>query len=351
MEEILIIVLCLILNGLLSCFEMAFVTVTKSQLRQLSRAGVRAADRILTLRENPERTLSIIQIGITLVGMISAAVGGAGAEESFAPIFERYFGLSENGAEAFAILAVVVPLTILSVVLGELVPKTIALRNPARISILGARWILWADRVFSPLVSFLEIATKLVLKLIPRRTGNSATVEQTAPVEIDHLSKQTQQYVLNLVGVENRRARDVMIPWSQVNVVQDSDSLEQVTASAIRYGHTRLPVCRAGRVIGILHTKEFIAMLATSTHDWHEMIRPCIEISEDELVLRALRKMQERHGHLSVVVGRDGAPIGVVTMEDIFEEVVGDLYDEDDDGRLQKLLSSQSRLRTRPPRR
>lgn len=349
MEEILIITICLLLNALFACFEMAFVTVTKPQLRQLSKTGVRAADRILQLRENPERTLSIIQIGITLVGMVSAAVGGAGAEESFAPIFENRFGFSENAAEALAILLVVVPLTILNVVLGELVPKTIALRNPVRVSIIGARWIVLADRIFAPLVTFLEMATKSILWLLPKRKS-SENVEQTAPVEIDHLSKQTQQYVLNLVGVENRRARDVMVPWEQVNVVQESDSLEQVTAAVISYGHTRLPVCREGKVIGILHTKEFIAMIATMSDDWRSMIRPAIEITEREFALRAFRLMQERRGHLAIVTAASGEPVGAVTMEDIFEEVVGDMYDEDDDGRIRKLLSSQVRFRSRNPR-
>lgn len=346
MAEILIIALCLILNALFACFEMAFVTVTKPQLRQLSNAGVRAADRILTLRENPERTLSVIQVGITLVGMISAAVGGAGAEETFAPVLEQSFGMSENMAEAAAILIVVLPLTVLNVVLGELVPKTIALRDPVRVSVIGARWITLADRLFSPLVSFLEKATKLFLLLLPKRKGSLA-VDTPAAVEIDHLSKQTQQYVLNLVGVENRRVKDVMVPWEQVNTIQDSDPLEQVTAAVIRHGHTRLPVCREGKHIGILHTKEFIAMLATATEDWRTMVRPVIEVSESELALSALRKMQSKRSHMSIVVGTDGSPKGVVTLEDVLEEVVGEIYDEDDDGRVRKLISAQSRLRSR----
>ncbi len=174
MEEIVIIGICLVLNGLFSCFEMAFVTVTKAQLRQMAKKGTKAASRILQLRENPERTLSVIQVGITLVGMVSAAVGGAGAEEVFAPAIESAFGISENKAEAVAIALVVIPLTFLSVVLGELVPKSIALRDPRWVTVKGASWISLADKAFSPLVRVLEGSTKLIMMLFPRRKSMMA---------------------------------------------------------------------------------------------------------------------------------------------------------------------------------
>jgi len=344
MEALIIIALCLVLNGLLACFEMAFVSVSKPQLRLMSKAGVKAAERLIILRENPERTLSVIQIGITLVGMISAAVGGAGAEETFAPRLEVSLGISERASEALAIILVVLPLTALNVVLGELVPKTIALRDPARIATLGARWIILADRVFSPLVSLLERATKLVLLLFPRRKTSSGAIDSPATVDIDHLSMQTQQYVLNLVGIENRRLKDVMVPWDQVNTVQESDSIDQVANAVIRNGHTRLPVCRDGKVIGLLHTKEFIAMLATLNEDWRNMIRPVIEVSENEFALRTLRRMQEKRSHLSIVTSPTGDPKGIVTLEDVIEEVVGDIYDEDDDDRVRKLLRGRARI-------
>lgn len=345
MEEFVIVVVCLILNGLFACFEMAFVTVTKPQLRQVARSGDSAAKRILALRENPERTLSVIQIGITLVGMISAAVGGAGAEESFAPVFEQRLGLSENSAEALAIISVVVPLTLFSVVLGEIVPKTIALRDPLRISMMGAKWISGVDRVFSPLVTVLEAATKLVLNFVPKR--KAVTVDAATSVEIDHLSKQTQQYVLNLVGVETRKVKDVMVPWSQVNFLDENDDVVSVTASVIRSGHTRLPVCREGKVIGLLHTKEFIAMVATTSADWHSLVRPVIKAESGELALRVLRQMQERRSHFAIVEDAGSSLLGIVTLEDIIEEIVGELFDEDDDGRVRKVLGSQMRTRSR----
>ncbi len=349
MEEIVIIGICLFANGLLSCFEMAFVSVTKPQLRQLARNGIAAATRILHLRENPERTLSIVQIGITLVGMISAAVGGAGAEEALAPYFEKQFAVSENVAEAIAILLVVVPLTLASVVLGELVPKTIALRNPVQISLLGARWILLAEKLFSPLVSFLELATKYILQLFTRNAPPSPGLEGAPAGEIDHLSKSTQQYVLNLVRVETSKIKDCMVDWDQVNVVREEDSPDQISETIINSGHTRLPVLRGAEVIGILHTKEFIALLSSSDKSWQSLIRPVLVVQSEDFALSALRLMQNKRSHLCIVKSStNGAPLGIITLEDVIEEIVGELYDEDDDGKIRHLLAESARWRSRP---
>lgn len=161
MEEILVIAICLILISLFSCFEAAFVTVTRPQLRQFARKDFDSAKKLLTQRENPERALSVNQIGITLVGLISAAVCGAGAELSLAPIAERKFGVSENVAEGSSILLVVLPRTYLSVVVGELAPESIVLRDPETVAVNGSRWLGYADRFLSTFASFLECSAKV----------------------------------------------------------------------------------------------------------------------------------------------------------------------------------------------
>ncbi|MCM2281003.1 MAG: hemolysin family protein [Bdellovibrionaceae bacterium] len=347
MTELIIVFICLVLNALLAGYEMAFVSVTKPQLRQLAKSGATSAHRLLALRENPERTLSVVQVGITLVGMISAAVGGAGAEESFAPYFETRFGWSENVAEAVAILMIALPLTFLSVVLGELVPKSLALRNPLVFAMAGARWIGLADRLMAPLVSVLEVATKFILFFFPRRA--TAIADVPASVDIEHLSKPTQQYVLNLVSVETRKARDVMVGWSTVNSVNETATRDQVASTVLNSGHTRLPVMSEGRVVGLLHTKEFITLLAAGEPQWQRLIRPVLRVRENAFALAALRAMQSQRSHLCVVVDAQDAPVGILTLEDVIEEVVGEIFDEDDDGRVRRFLSGVARRRGRSP--
>ncbi len=170
--EFVVVLACLVINAVLACIEMAFVSVGRPMLRQLAMTGNPDAKRLLTLRENPERTLSVLQIGITLVGVISAAVGGAGAEETLSPWLQARLQVTEPIAEIISILLVVVPITFLSVILGELVPKTVALKRPLSIALFSSRWLSLADAVLAPIVGIMEWMTKQILRIFFRRLND-----------------------------------------------------------------------------------------------------------------------------------------------------------------------------------
>lgn len=344
MEEIIGIALCLALNAWLAGTEMAFVTVARPRLREEARKGSRAAARILALRERPERTLSVIQVGITAVGALAAAVGGAGAQESIQPVIRDALELGPSGAEALSIVLVVVPITFVSVVLGELVPKSLALRDPLQASLRAAPWLHGLDRVLSPLVSVFEWATRAVLALF-RSTTSPAGKTSGESVELDTLSRQTREYVVNLVGLEKRRIRDVFLPWSDVVVVGAHQSVNEVERVIITSGHTRLPVVEGDEVVGMLNTKEFMALRASGSDAWSKVVRPILQVPEDEPLLRTLRRMQARRSHLGLVMSGE-EKVGIVTMEDILEEVIGEVYDEDDDGARRQILASGSTFRS-----
>lgn len=158
-------------------------------------------------RDSCHSCVSTIQIGITLVGAISAAVGGAGASESIEPIFRSRFGLSENAAELFSILVVVLPLTYLSVVVGELVPKSLALKTPLKITLLGSRWLWIADRTLAPAVTVLERSTKHILRVFFPRSKDAAPMSETS-LDIDALPQHHQQAILNLAHIERSHYTD-----------------------------------------------------------------------------------------------------------------------------------------------
>jgi putative hemolysin len=348
MEEILGIAVCLALNAWLAGTEMAFVTVGRARLREEARKGSRAASRILKLREKPERTLSVIQVGITAVAALAAAVGGAGAQESLQPRIREALGLGDTSAELVSILLVVAPITFVSVVLGELVPKSLALRNPVRTSLRAARWLYGLDRALSPLVTVFEWSTNAVLALFPHRSERPK--KESGSVELDELSKQTREYVVNLVALERRRIRDVYVPWADVVSVSAGQSVNEVEQTIVRSGHTRLPVIDGDEVVGLLNTKEFMALRASGTDDWSDMVRPILRVDEMERLPRTLRRMQLQRSHLGLVTA-EGRKVGIVTMEDILEEVIGEVYDEDDDGALRRILGSSATFRSVPSRR
>jgi putative hemolysin len=337
MEEILIVLLCLFFNMMLSGAEMAFVTVSKHQLK--SQAKNRSARILLKMKQNPERILSVIQIGITLVGAIAAAVGGAGAEESLAPVLVEKFNIAKSSADALSIVIVVLPITYLSVVVGELVPKTVAIRNPLQISLVAAVPLKVGEIILSPIVSILEVSTNFFLKVF-RFHGRQEEVA-VPEIEMEKLDHQTQQYVHNIVGAHKAKARDIMIPWSQAVLVRKNETIEEVEQKFLKSRHTRLPVLdEAGEIGGVINTKELLTALRFGKTEWHDLIRPVLKFKGAEPLFRIVQKMQQNRTHLAIIYERMDIA-GMLTLEDIIEEIIGDVFDEDDDELLKKILAKK----------
>ncbi len=345
MIEVIVIICCLLLNALLAAFEMAFVSVPKSDLRKLSKEGNHEAQRLLNLRQEPERTLSVIQIGISLVGGISAAVGGAKVTEKFVPYLMMTFDWSKTTSSILAILFFVLPLTYVTVI-GELVPKTLALRHSLRISLFGSRWIAIADRIFDPFVNILESSTKMILKLFFAKSKSQPSM--TEQVDIDNVSRGHQQHILNLAQLETRKIGAMVVPWEKVNILQVSQPVTEVSHCVFTSGHTRLPVLENNQVIGILHTKEFLALRESGNDNWKSIIRPILKIRDVNTALEVLKRMQTSQSHMAVVYTIYDERLGIVTLEDINEEIWGEIYDEDDDHRIKKLYGASVKGRVLP---
>lgn len=317
---------------------MAFVTTGKPELRNRVKRGDLKAKRLLSLRENPERALSVIQVGITLVGAISAAVGGAGAEESLAPIIEQRFGLREQLAEIIAVAMIVLPLTYASVVLGELVPKTIALRYPAQVLNFGSSILFLGSRFLGPVLNVFEGSTRFIIRLVLPKLPVESPDAHSTELDLAGLTTHQRQYILNLANIETKRVRDALLPWSQVDSITSSTDLSTVLNTVVQSGHTRIPVVDAESLTGILHSKEFLAFVAGGNQDWQSILRPAIIIKPTDELLSVLRKLQEQKRHMAIVIDKN-VLTGILTLEDIMEEVVGEIYDEDDDGLVKKMLS------------
>lgn len=338
MLEIFVIFICLIINAFLSGSETAFIAVSKPTLRELVKQGDLKAKQLLLLRENPERTLSIIQVGITFVGAFAAALGGAGAEEMISPLIVNTFHINEFIAEILALIIVVIPLTYVSVVIGELVPKTLALRRPLFIASIAAPWLHKISVLISPIITLFEWSTKNILNLFPQKhVASEEHTQESSSVELNVLSAPNRQYVFNILKIEKTTVKDILVNWSEVIYLEVSYTQEQVENLIISSGHTRLPVVKDHEVMGILNAKEFLAFQKTGQKNWTSILRSAYNIEIKMPILSALRLMQEKRIHMAVVYNGEHK-VGIVTMEAIFEEIVGDIYDEEDDGTLNRIL-------------
>lgn len=324
---------------------MAFVTVSKPHLKKMAKDGDVLAKKLVSLRSNPERVLSVLQIGITLVGAISAAVGGASAEETLSPIYRDWFGFGKEVADTVAIISVVIPITYFSVVIGELVPKTLALRSPMRFARFGALFLVPLDKAFSPVVYLLEVSTKLIVNPLLSVFKSESISEQAAAIDLDALTDTHKQYILNLISLDTKKLKDIIVPWNIVTKVDINMNSHEILQIIKDSRFTRLPVVDKDSPMGVLYVKDFISESEMARLNWTELIRPIVKIKQDEPILNALKTLQSDKSHLAIVYKKDDC-IGIITLEDVLEEVIGDIYDEDDDFDIKMLLSSNSRIRS-----
>jgi len=271
-------------------------------------------------------------------------------------MLEASLRVGEATADAIAIGLVVLPLTYSTVVVGELVPKSFALKNALGFALRAAPWLSLFDKIFGPIVTLFEWSTKQVLVLLnlirfPKfaRVTTPEPMQEPlvseageVPLRLETLSSQHRQYVLNLVNLERKNFKDIYLPWQHVVHIQLSQAVEQIKETILASGHTRIPVFEGGDVVGILNTKEFMALRESGGDNWSSLVRPAVKLQANTPLLAGLRLLQERRMHMAVVYAEQTL-LGIVTLEDILEEIVGEIYDEDDDGRLRRILSATPR--------
>jgi putative hemolysin len=242
---------------------------------------------------------------------------------------------------------VVVPLTYFTVVIGELIPKTLALRHSLAVGLAAAPWLSFFDRVLGPLVTLFEWSTKSVLRLLRLTRGAQGAgrgEEIPATVELGMLSSQHRQYVMNLVDLERKRLKDIYLPWKHVIKAEARLSAGEVQTILLASGHTRVPVLDGESLVGILNAKEFFALHATGSEQWLSLVRPAVELQDSLPLLAGLKILQDRRVHMGIVHSQQ-TRVGIVTLEDILEEVIGEIYDEDDDGALKAILTASPKTR------
>ncbi len=331
--ELVVVIVCVLLNGALSGFEMAIVSVSQERLLTLAEGGDRFAQKTLDMRQNLEKTLSTIQVGITIVAIVSGTVAGSLGGEFLAPILVKIFPSDPDLVKVIATGVAVVAITYFTVVFGELVPKTVAVKFPNAIINFERVFILAIAKIFGPFIFVLEHSTKLIVKAldqIPFIASAKTKRHKIAIAGDEKLSLLHRKYIYNLTNISKASLESIMLPWNKVTKVSFDLEDHSVKKLLIQCGHTRVPVVKGDQVLGLVNAKELFAAMENKNTKWRDVIRPMIKVTCDEPVLSVLRLMQQKHHHMSLVQSEDGQTLGVVTIEDVLEEVVGEIYDEDD---------------------
>jgi putative hemolysin len=344
--EIIIVGLMLVLNGFFAAYELALASVGLGRLTALAaekKPGARAA---LAMKNRMEASLAVVQIGITLAGALAAAMTGAGAEEYISPWLVEKFGFSEKSADGLAIGLVVLPLSALTIIVGELVPKTFALRNAELVCLALSPWMrMFALMAYPAVVSF-EWITKLATGVLMRRMapagadGEAGLGELRAQAHLLRaarvLGAQEERMIVGASKIALTKLGDVLLPAADIVMLHQDGKLTDHIITAHLEAHTRFPVTTikgdAQGIVGYVNVKELIFLPKTHPANPHikEITRPIISLPASLTVSQAFTKLMGEHAHLALVRGAKDEVLGMVTLEDLLEEVVGDIQDEFD---------------------
>ncbi|QDU26507.1 Hemolysin C [Anatilimnocola aggregata] len=352
LSVIAVIIVMLLLNGLFAAYELALASVRVDRLRLLTEQKRRGAATALKMKGRMEASLAVVQLGITLVGAIAAAVGGASAEEGLTPLIRPWLetiGIhSENWANFFAIACVVLPISAFTIVVGELIPKVFALKNAELVCLLLSP-LMWVFSIVAfPAVWLFENITMQFVALVERlpfmkQTDDHRAVglhELRAQVNLLRASQaigmQEERIILQASRLSSMKVSDIMLPEDDIVMVVADAPLSENLIIAHMDLHTRFPVTvRRGdpqAIIGYVTFKDMV--LLAKTHPGNPVIREIVRqissVSVDLSLSESLRRMTTEHQHLALVRGEGGTVVGMITQEDIFEELVGDIQDEFD---------------------
>jgi putative hemolysin len=339
--ELLIILALILLNAVFVAAEIALVTVRRTRIDQLVDEGNGAADRVKRLISQPGRFLAVIQLGITFIGFLAAAFAGV----SLTVELDRLPGAIEPlkpYSGAIALVVVTALLSFVTIIFGELVPKSLALAHPERYSLLLAGPVDLVGRVLNPIVWVLTQVTNGVNRVLGVKdvVQNQISTEELKLLverggEQGVLEAEEEQMINAVIELGDRRVHEVMVPRIAMAAMPVGATFDEAIETIVEHGHSRIPVYEetVDEIIGILYAKDLLPFLRASTGprpDIRELLRTPVYIPESMTVDDLLHEFQRRKVHIAIVLDEYGGTAGLVTIEDLLEEIVGEIQDEYD---------------------
>jgi putative hemolysin len=337
--EIFILVILTLLNAFFALSEISIISVRKDRMRQKAKDGSRNAQTVLDLLAEPEDFLSAVQVGITLIGVVLGAYGGAALSDDMRSVLVQVDFLAPY-ADTLSIVIVVGLITYFSIVIGELIPKTLAMGNSERIALFVAPIIKGFTRLTLPLVKLLSLSTNLVMKLLRVKQAEEEKMSEEELRQVIKtagrqgvLAKEETDLHQNIFHYSGQRARNLRTHRRDVEWVHPLDSLEEVHLKLKTSVHSKFPVydSQQDKVVGILHAKDFYENLVTQRLPVTALAKPPIYVPETMYASAVLSLFRAQKQYLGIVVDEFGSVEGIITLHDILEAIVGDIPDVDEE--------------------
>ncbi|NQW55829.1 MAG: HlyC/CorC family transporter, partial [Chloroflexi bacterium] len=346
--DILIILLLILINGFFVGAEIAFVSVRRTRLDELAEAGDRRAKRAQKLMRDPGRFLAVIQVAITFLGALASAVAAVSIVTVVAEPLRGIAPLADY-ADTIALLLVTFIVSVVSIVLGELIPKGFALANPDRIALAVSGPITLFAKIVSPLVAVLVLLTKIISKpfgIDPTRTPELSAAEIRLIVEQGSqqgvLEAEEEQMISAVMSLSDSKLHEVMVPRIDIAAIDQEASFDDAVTLVLTEGHSRTPLYKESvdHIVGILYAKDLLRIIAAGgpRPRLRDIMRPALFVPESQAVDDLLNELQRRRVHMAIVLDEYGGTAGLVTIEDLLEEIVGEIQDEFDEEEPMKVM-------------
>jgi putative hemolysin len=337
-----VIVILTLLEGFFVAAEIALVSIRHSRVDQLVDEGSRAARRVRGLLDNPGRFLAVSQLGLTLLGFFASAYAAVSLADGLAGLLVKVDAL-RDGAHAIALVIVTIVIALFTIVFAELVPKTLALAHTERFALSLSQPIEIIAHVLSPVIGLLTGLTRAVTGALGARVSADAQIsaEELKLIverggEQGVLEAEEEQMINAVIELGERRVHEVMVPRIDIVGLEVGGTFEQAVERIIAEGHSRLPVWEQSidQIVGILYAKDLLRFLKEASADpppIRALLRTPLFVPESITIDDLLRQLQRRKVHLAVVLDEYGGTAGLVTIEDLLEEIVGEIQDEYDE--------------------
>ncbi|BCN46286.1 hemolysin family protein [Prescottella equi] len=330
-----LVVVFILIGGVFAATEIALVSLREGQLRALEQHG-RRGERAAALARNPNRFLSSVQIGVTVAGFFSAAYGASTLAPNFSPTL-RHWGLSAGTADVVALVATTLVISYLSLVLGELVPKRIALQSATGVALVTAPPLDRFARLVRPVIWLLSLSTNALVRILggdPGRKGEEITHEELRELVTGHsaVAEEERRVLTEVFDAARRSLVEVMRPRTDVDFLGADIPVRRARGDALALGHSRYPVCAEtlDDVAGFVHLRDLLLARGGEAQTVGDLARPLLRLPGSKPALAALAVMRQDNSQIALVVDEYGGTAGIVTVEDIVEEVVGEIGDEFD---------------------
>lgn len=337
-----VVLLFILIGGFFAAAELALVSLRESQSLRLAADHPAKGARLLRLTQNPNRFLAAVQVGVTLAGFLSAGFGASQIAPAVAPWFEG-LGLPANWSQTVAFVLVTIVIAYLSLVLGELVPKRLALQRSEGIALRTAGIVDLLARVSRPFIWLLSVSTDGIMRLLggdPDVGRERITEEELRGLVRTHeeLTPAERELIDDVFAAGDRELREVMIPRTEVAFLDQDTTIRDAAAEVRTLPHSRYPVIGESTddVVGFVHVRDILdASMVAGDNRLQQLVRDVARLPGSLRVIPALTEMRDHAQHLAIVVDEYGGTDGIVTMEDLVEELVGDIRDEYDPGQTE----------------